>query len=81
MISHPAIGQVVMCWYRASLRPIAPHHSKLGIVVVKAGGRPRNHAILFADGSWTVVPAGNLRKPDSATTSAMQLVMFGEDAS
>lgn len=64
MISRPHFGQIVQLWYRASLRPIAPHHGRIGCVVAVASGRRcRNHAVLFMDGSWAVVPSGNLRKP------------------
>lgn len=64
MISHPYLGQVVQLWYRAALRGVAPHHGKVGTVVVKALGRPRNHGV-EVDGVLTIVPAGHLREPRS----------------
>jgi hypothetical protein len=62
MMSHPRIGQPCRLHYRAALRPIAPHHGRIGTVVAAAGGRPRNHLIRLADGTLVVVPAGHLRE-------------------
>jgi len=62
MISNPRLGQIVQLWYRASLRPIAPDHGRVGTVVARAKGRPRNHGVSI-DGRLTIVPAGNLRDP------------------
>jgi hypothetical protein len=60
MISHPRIGQVVRLRYRESLRRIAPHHDRPGIVVaVCAGRKPRNHLVEIGD-ELVCVPAGHL---------------------
>jgi hypothetical protein len=64
MISRPSRGQLVQCWYRAALRGVATHHGRCGVILAPAKGPgPRNHAVLFPDGTMTFVPSGNLRPP------------------
>jgi hypothetical protein len=63
MISYPKLGQVVQLWYGPKCRPFAPHHGRVGPVVIRAAGRTqRNHGV-EVDGRLVIVPAGNLRKP------------------
>ncbi len=68
MIANPSRGQIVQVWYRESLRSHCPYHGKHGIVSVVSKGRPRNHGVILEDGTFTVVPCGNLRKPSQALT-------------
>lgn len=78
MLSRPRLNQPCQLWYRAALRPIAPHHGAVGTVVVRAGGmKCRNHGVILADGTFTVVPAGNLRTPQAAVAMAIQGDLFG----
>jgi hypothetical protein len=62
MIVHPRVGQVVQCWYRAALRPLAALHGLQGVVEAVGRGKPRNHAVRVA-GRLYVVPACHLRSP------------------
>jgi hypothetical protein len=65
MIRHPRVGQVVRLRYRAALRPIAPHHDRLGVVVAVCGGRkPRNHLVSIG-GELVCVNAGHLVAADA----------------
>lgn len=61
MLLNPRIGQRVQVWYRAGVRDHVPLHGKIGTVVIRSKGRPRNHGIEI-DGMIYVVPCGNLRK-------------------
>ena len=61
MMSYPRIGQRVQVWYAAKRLPM-PLHGRIGTVVVRSKGRPRNHGVEI-DGTLFVVPAGNLREP------------------
>jgi hypothetical protein len=74
VIRHPAIGQVVRLRYRKGLRPIAPHHDRIGTVVAAArvvvvGGKrsPRNHLVRIG-GELVCVPAGHLMAIGEATS-------------
>lgn len=75
MISHPQRGQIVQLWYRESLRTVAPHHGRFGIVTTPAKGRPRNHGVMLQDGTTTIVPSGNLRNPDKDMVAAIKEYM------
>ena len=64
MLTCPRIGQRVVLHYAARwiTHGAAPHHGKVGTVVVrKTKGRPRSHLIRLDDDTVVVVPAGNLR--------------------
>lgn len=63
MIVHPKLGQSVMIWYNRRVAPSRPLHGLTGRVVVKAKGPgPRNHGVRMEDGTFCVVPCGNLNK-------------------
>lgn len=61
MLSNPRIGQRVRVHYAKHYCDMMPLHGKVGIVRVRATGRPRNHGIEI-DGHLFTVPAGNLMK-------------------
>jgi hypothetical protein len=73
MIVHPRVGQIVQCWYRAALRPIAPLHGLQGVVEAVGRTKPRNHAIRVA-GTLYVVPAGHLRPPGTTPATLPRAV-------
>jgi hypothetical protein len=62
MIVYPRIGQLVQVWYRASVRPFAPYHGRVGTVEIRGIGKPKNHGV-WIDGALVIVPCGNLRAP------------------
>ena len=59
MMSYPRIGQLVQVWYAEDRLPM-PLHGRIGTVVVRSRGKPRNHGVEI-DGALFVVPCGNLR--------------------
>ena len=66
MIVHPRIGQRVRLHYATRKRAVAPHHGKVGrVVIVARGPGPRNHLIELDDGGGVlVVPCGQLMRFD-----------------
>jgi len=64
MLSNPTIGQRVRLHYAPRWRDVpfistARLHGKIGVVVVRGTGTPKNHGILI-DGTAYSVPCGNL---------------------
>jgi hypothetical protein len=68
MIANPKAGRKVQAWYRAALRPIAPYHGRLGVVITPGRGKPRNHLVRF-DNDLVIIPCGHLRDPILADAS------------
>jgi len=61
MLTNPRRGQVVVVWYRESLRVICRCHGKHGRVLAAGRGKPRDH-LVEVDNEPVFIPAGNLRK-------------------
>ena len=63
MICNPRIGQTVQLWYADKWRSWVTIHGKVGTVVNRSHGKPRNHQV-GVDGRRIIVPCGNIRKVD-----------------
>jgi ribosomal protein L21E len=61
MVTSPRLGQRVRIHYASSYAQSMPHHGKRGVVAIVCHGRPRNHGVALDDGTFVVVPAGNLQ--------------------
>lgn len=61
MMVNPRIGQLVRVRYAAHYRDQMPYHDRVGIVRIRARGRPRNHGIEI-DGRLIAIPCGNLMR-------------------
>lgn len=68
MLVHPRIGTDVVVWYRAGMREHMPFHARMGKVVIRGKGKPRNHGVEI-DGQMIVVPCGNLYAADNLPRS------------
>ena len=61
MIRQPRGGQRVRLHYAKTKWGICPLHGLAGTVaVVSRGPGPRNVGVSLDDGTWTIVPRGNL---------------------
>lgn len=68
MLLNPRIGQRVQVWYAKNSKVFGPNyrdymplHGKIGIIVFRSCGKPRNHGVEI-DGKFYSIPCGNLRK-------------------
>lgn len=64
MLLNPRIGQRVQVWYRESVRAAASADGRIGTVVVRSRGKPRNHGVQIGERMY-VVPCGNLRSTEA----------------
>jgi hypothetical protein len=69
MIANPRVGMLAQVWYNKRVAPSRPLHGKVGRVVVASRGKPRNHGLRMPDGTFHVVPCGNLRPAPCPVTS------------
>jgi hypothetical protein len=59
MMTSPPIGKLVCLHYRDSLSGLLYYH-RVGRIIQRSHGKPRNHLIDFGDGHKAIVPCGNL---------------------
>lgn len=68
MLLNPRIGQRVKIWYRQGVREHMPLHGKIGQVLIRSRGKPRNHGVEIG-GKLYVVPCGNLMKAEEGESN------------